>query len=104
MGKNIQQEKEFYRTIFLEIMRSQVGLVQGEKEYTTIDELLGALLKQGQENGEIDKELDPYQLSEVLTGIYFLAIIHWLNSKKSYSLSNRLNAAADVFLKGCLSG
>jgi len=102
MGKNIQKEKEFYRTIFLEIMRSQVGLVQDEKEYTTIDELLGTLLRQGQEKGEIEKNLDPYQLSEMLTGIYFLTIIHWLNSKRSYSLSNRLNAAADVFLKGCL--
>lgn len=102
MGRNIQKEKEFYRTIFLEIMRSQVGLVHDEKEYTTIDELLGALLRQGQENGEIDRSLDPYQLSEALTGIYFLTIIHWLNSRRSYSLSNRLDAAADIFLDGCL--
>ena len=103
MGRNIQKEKDFYRTIFIEIMRSQVGLVQGEKDYTTIDELLGALLKQGQENREIEKGLDPYQLSEALTGIYFLTIIHWLNSRRSYSLSNRLDAAADIFLKGCLA-
>jgi AcrR family transcriptional regulator len=104
MGRNIQKEKEFYRTIFLEIMRSQVGLVQDEREYTTIDELLGTLLRQGQENEEIDQNRDPYQLAEALTGIYFLTIIHWLNSKRSYSLSNRLDNAADIFLKGCLAG
>ena len=103
MGRNIQKEKDFYRAIFVEIMRSQVGLVQEEKEYTTIDELLGALLRQGQRRGEIDDTLDPYQLSEMLTGIYFLSIIHWLNSKKPYSISKRLSAAAGIFLKGCLA-
>lgn len=103
MGRNIQKEKAFYRTIFIEIMRSQVGLVEEEKEYTTIDELLGTLLSRGQETGEIDKELNPYQLAEMLTGVYFLTIIHWLNSKRSYSLSDRLNAAAEIFLDGCLA-
>ncbi len=102
MGRNIQKEKDFYRTIFIEIMRSQVGLVEGEKEHTTIDKLLGTLLSQGQEQGEIDKSLDPYQLAEMLTGIYFLTIIHWLYSKKSYSISDRLRTAADIFLNGCL--
>jgi len=103
MGRNIQKEKDFYRTIFIEIMRSQVGLVEEEKGYTTIDELLGALLKQGQEKGEIDGSLDPYQLAEMLTGVYFLTIIHWLNSRRPYSLSGRLNTAADIFLEGCLA-
>ena len=69
MGRNIQKEKGFYRTIFIEIMRSQVGLVEDEKGYTTIDELLGALLNQGQEKGELDRNLDPYQLAEMLTGV-----------------------------------
>ncbi len=104
MGRNIQREKAFYRTIFIEIMRSQVGLVEDEKDHTTIDELLGTLLGQGQETGEIDGSLDSYQLAEMLTGIYFLTIIHWLNSKKSYSLSDRLSTAAEIFLKGCITG
>lgn len=104
MGKNIQDEKDFYRSIFLEIMRSQVGLVEGEKDHTTIGELLGALLGQGQERGEIRSDLDPYQLAEMLTGIYFLTIINWLNSKRPYSLSEQLSDAADIFLKGCATG
>jgi AcrR family transcriptional regulator len=103
MGRNIQQEKSFYRAIFIEIMRSQVGLVEEANEHTTVDELLGTLLSRGQETGEIDQGLDPYQLSEMLTGIYFLTIIHWLNSKRSYSLSERLSTAADIFLDGCLA-
>jgi AcrR family transcriptional regulator len=104
MGHNIQREKSFYRTIFIEIMRSQVGLVEEANEHTTVDELLGTLLSRGQETGEIDAGLDPYQLAEMLTGIYFLTIIHWLNSKRSYSLSERLNTAADIFLNGCMAG
>jgi AcrR family transcriptional regulator len=103
MGRNIEKEKGFYRTIFIEIMRSQVGLVEDDRGYTTIDELLGALLKQGQEKGEISGNLDPYQLAEMLTGVYFLTIIHWLNSRSSYSLSDRLSSAADIFLGGCLA-
>jgi AcrR family transcriptional regulator len=103
MGRNIEKEKAFYRNIFIEIMRSQVGLVEEEKGFTTIDELLGALLRRGQETGEIDEKLDPLQLAEMLTGIYFLTIIHWLNSRKSYPLSDRLQSAADIFLSGCLS-
>jgi len=103
MGRNIQHEKSFYRAIFIEIMRSQVGLVEEASEHTTIDELLGTLLSRGQETGEIDARLDPYQLAEMLTGIYFLTIIHWLNSKRSYALSERLDTAAEIFLNGCLA-
>lgn len=104
MGRNLQREKTFYRSIFIEILRSQAGLVDRDKEHTTVDELLCLLLRQGQETGEIDVELDPYQLAEMLTGIYFLTIIHWLNSRKAYSLSDRLNGAAEIFLDGCLAG
>ena len=104
MGRNLQKEKAFYRTIFIEIMRSQAGLVEEDKEHTTVDDLLCLLLRRGQETGEIDAGLDPYQLAEMLTGIYFLTIIHWLNSKRSYSLSGRLESAAEIFLGGCLAG
>jgi len=101
MGRNIESEKAFYRSIFIEIMRSQVGLVEEEEEHTTVDALLGKLLNQGRETGEIDAKLDPYQLAEMLTGIYFLTIIHWLNSKRSYSLSEQLESAAEIFFSGC---
>ena len=102
MGKGIEADKRFYRTVFLEIMRGQMGLVgsQVSMEKATISELTASILTQGQQRGEIRSDYPALQLAEILVGTYNNVILNWLHSGATYSLVRRLKEAADFFLSG----
>jgi AcrR family transcriptional regulator len=102
MGKGIEADKRFYRAVFLEIMRGQMGLVSGQvsMEKATIGELTASILSQGQREGEIRSDYPALQLAEILVGAYNNVILNWLHSDASYSLVQRLREAADFFLHG----
>lgn len=102
MGKGIEADKRFYRAVFLEIMRGQMGLVGGQvlMEKSTIGELTASIIAQGQERGELRSDYPAQQLAEILVGIYNNVILNWLHSATDYSLVQRLKEAADFFLCG----
>jgi AcrR family transcriptional regulator len=92
----------FYRAVFLEIMRGQMGLVGGRvsMEKATIGELTASILAQGQERGEVRSDYPAQQLAEILVGIYNNVILSWLHSDTAYSLVQRLKEAADCLFCG----
>lgn len=102
MGKGIEADKRFYRAVFLEIMRGQMGLVGGQvsMEKSTIGELTASIIAQGQERGELRSDYPAQQLAEILVGTYNNVILNWLHSATDYSLAQRLKEAADFFLSG----
>lgn len=102
MGKNIEADKRFYRAVFLEIMRSQMGLVGGQvaMDKATISELTASIIAQGQKQGALRTDYPAHQLAEILVGIYNNVILSWLHSDTAYSLVQRLKEAADFFLCG----
>jgi AcrR family transcriptional regulator len=105
MGKGIEGDKRFYRVVFLEIMRGQMGLVgeQVSMERATISDLTASIIAQGQEQGELRSDYSSLQLAEILVGTYNNVILNWLHSDSDYALSERLGEAADFFLSGSVS-
>jgi AcrR family transcriptional regulator len=67
--------------------------------------LLAELFRQGQERGEVSRELEPIQLAEMLTAVYMLTITNWLIRwwGERDDLGSRLSQAMDVFFEGCRS-
>jgi AcrR family transcriptional regulator len=102
MGKGIEADKRFYRAVFLEIMRGQMGLVSGQvsMEKATIGKLTASIISQGQQEGEIRSDYPALQLAEILVGAYNNVILNWLHSEATCSLVQRLKEAADFFLSG----
>ncbi len=102
MGREIEAHRRFYRAVFLEIVRGQMGLVGGKVkgEKSTIGDLTASILAQGQERGEIRSDYPAQQLAEILVGMYNNVILSWLHSGAHYSLTQRLREAADFFLRG----
>lgn len=102
MGKGIEADKRFYRAVFLEIMRGQMGLVGGQAamEKAPIGELTASIISQGQQEGEIRSDYPALQLAEILVGTYNNVILNWLHGSGGYSLVQRLKEAADFFLSG----
>jgi hypothetical protein len=102
MGKHIEADKRFYRAVFREIMRSQMGLVEGQvaMDKATISELTASIIAQGQKQGTLRTDYPAPQVAEMLVGIYNHVILSWLHSDTAYSLVQRLKEAADFFLCG----
>jgi AcrR family transcriptional regulator len=93
--------KELFRTVFLEIMRSQIGFVErGEEEDRyTVNDLMAKIIVRGQQRGEL-KDEDPYLLAEMLTGSSFNILLNWLHAKEEYSVKDRLKKSVELLLDG----
>jgi AcrR family transcriptional regulator len=92
--------KNLFRSVFLEIMRGQVGFIKGHNDNNqpTVNDLMAKIITRGQENGEIINK-DPYLLAEMLTGSIFNIILNWLHEKDTYSLRERLKTSIHIFME-----
>lgn len=93
--------KDLFRTVFMEIMRSQIGFVEqgDEKDRYTVNDLMAKIIIRGQERRELRDE-DPYLLAEMLTGISFNILLNWLHTKEQYSVKDRLRKSVELLLDG----
>ncbi len=101
MGAGIQQFHGFYRGVFREIMKLQVGLQEGggaARARLRALERLERLLARGQERGELSRDLSPDALACAFDSLANGTINHWLYDDTSGSLRERMRAAAKVFL------
>ncbi len=74
-----------------------------QEEQKTTYRLLTALLRQGQEAGELRPDCDPHQLAEVFTAVMLLTTLNWLGrywDLPDEPLQDRLVRAVDVVLNG----
>ncbi|MBM4425633.1 MAG: TetR/AcrR family transcriptional regulator [Chloroflexi bacterium] len=62
-------------------------------------ELLTNLIRTGQENGELNNDVDVQDAALVLAAIYFTAVSFWALTE-NVTLQERLESAVDVVLKG----
>lgn len=65
-------------------------------------ELLTNLIRIGQENGELNNDVDIQDAALVLAAIYFTTVSFWALTE-NVSLRERLESAVDVVLKGLLA-
>jgi AcrR family transcriptional regulator len=107
MGFGIEQFHGFYRGVFREMMKIQVGLDEGGLAVRASDrarERLARLLARGQQRGDLSRELE---LADLLNAFMSLAngtIVHWLYEEASGSLRERMRSAADILLGPIASG
>ena len=99
----VERNPKYYDSVFLDVMRSQAGFA-GPSSHGP-DNLIGVLeghLRAEQTRGELDAELNPAQLAEMLTGIYMYTILNGILRGLPDSLVERMNKAVEIFLRGCL--
>lgn len=101
MGFGIQQAHGFYRGVFREIVKIQVGLDEGgaaQRTGAVTLERLEALLARGQARGELTAEASAHDLACAFDSLANGTIIHWLYDETSGSLRERMQRSADIFL------
>jgi AcrR family transcriptional regulator len=101
MGAGIEQFHGFYREIFREIMKFQVGLEESSTAAHAAErtkERLTRLLARGQERGELSRHFSAADLESAFTSLANGTIDRWLYEDASSSLRERMRKAAEIFL------
>jgi AcrR family transcriptional regulator len=107
MGKGIEANRALYREVFAEIRKVSMGL-DGEGESPAMRQetfdLLVAILKRGQANGELTRAQSAEVLATGYDSLLSGAVIQWLHAPRKGQLAALLASLIDVFLNGAAAG
>ncbi len=101
MGRGIESDPRFYRSVFRQMALLTVGLAEGgvahRARQLAVDRLV-QLLTRGQARDELTRTHAPEDLATACDSLVFGIISHWLYDDPSESLEERMLRASDVFL------
>jgi AcrR family transcriptional regulator len=101
MGAGIEHERGFFRSVFREITRIQLGIDEGsvaQQANESVKSRLVQLVQRGQQRGELSDAFSAETLADAFHSLSNGTITDWLYHDVSGSLSTRMRDAADVFL------
>lgn len=101
MGTGIEAFHGFYKGIFREIAKINLGLDEGgngERARERANRLLVELFSRGIERGDVDRRNDAASLASAFEAIVNGTIVHWLYDDASEPLRVRMIRAARIFL------
>jgi AcrR family transcriptional regulator len=101
MGKGIESQRRFFRSVFREIARIQLGLDEGSVAQQANEEAitrLRQLIDRGQQRGELSDAFDSHTLATAFRSLANGTISYWLYDDASDPLVARMRDAAEVFL------
>lgn len=101
MGLGIEQFHGFYRGVFREIMKLQVGLAEGGPAARAREGALARLeqlIARGQSRGEIAPDVAARDVAVAIDGLSNGTISRWLYEDTAGSLQERMRRAAEILL------
>ena len=101
MGKGIESERHFFRGVFRELVRVQVGLDESGAAQRAAGETsarLVRLIARGQARGDLTTEVSAVALTDALEALTSGTITQWLYRDAVEPLTPRMRDAIDVFL------
>jgi AcrR family transcriptional regulator len=101
MGKGIESQRRFFRSVFREIARIQLGLDEGSVAQRANEEAIARLqrlIDRGQQRGELSDAFDSQTLATAFRSLANGTITHWLYDDSTDPLVARMRDAAEVFL------
>jgi AcrR family transcriptional regulator len=101
MGLGIEEDRRFYREVFREIAKIQIGLDEGgagERARQASLDLLSRLLLRGQARRELRDDFRAEELASAFDSLSIGTINHWLFDDASEPLRARMRRAAEFFL------
>jgi len=101
MGTGIEAFHGFYKGIFRELAKINLGLDEGgygERARERANRLLTDLFSRGIERGDVDPRHEPAALASAFEAIVNGTIVHWLYDDATEPLRLRMLRAARIFL------
>lgn len=101
MGKGIEEQRGFFRSVFPEITRIQLGLDEGSVAQRANEETqvrLVRLVERGQRRGELISDFDAGTIAAACAALSNGTITGWLYHDDTAPLVSRMRDAAEVLL------
>jgi AcrR family transcriptional regulator len=101
MAHGIEADRRFFRGVFREIARVQLGLEEGSLAQQTSDDVqarLRQLIERGQSRDQISTAISADDLTAAMHSLTNGTITNWLYIDPTESLVARMQAAAEVLL------
>jgi TetR/AcrR family transcriptional regulator len=101
MGAGIESQRRFFRSVFREITRIQLGLDEGSVAQRAQDETqtrLVRLIERGQRRGDISDDFDAATLATACASLSNGTITGWLYHDDEAPLVQRMRDVAEVLL------
>jgi len=101
MGAGIEQFHGFYRGVFREILKVQVGLDEGSAAAHAREralERLARLMSRGQERGDLSRDFSASDIATAFDSLANGTITRWLFEDTSGSLRARMARTAEIFV------
>jgi len=101
MGTGIEAFHGFYKGVFRELAKINLGLDEGgygERARERANRLLTDLFSRGIERGDVDRRHEPAALASAFEAIVNGTIVHWLYDDPTEPLRLRMLRAARIFL------
>lgn len=101
MGAGIKLDPAYYRGIFREVARLQVGMREGDADQVALArarDLLEKLFERGITCGDVDKRHTPALLALSVSALSNVTITDWLYGDSDVDLEDRMVEAAQVIV------
>ena len=102
LGKLVIENAPLIKWVLMESFRLKVYQKEKEEVFSNILHIMVAILKEGQEKGEFNKDMDPEKVAEILESIFFSSSMRWLAFKKYAPLTDDLFNKVNYFLDGIM--
>jgi AcrR family transcriptional regulator len=96
-----EEDRELSRYVLVELMTRMFSPT--EEVVMRWHEQIVRLVTQGQENGELRRDLAPLRVEAVLTGLYYATLYEWVCRADSFSPVEELRARLTLALEGIAS-
>jgi len=100
VAKEVAQSRGLARDVLLEVMRTSARPGEAYPYLARVHEPFTAILREGQENGDVRADLDAAFLAEMVVGALHVGVTNWLVDP-GYPLEERLLQTA-AFIRGAI--
>ncbi len=80
------------------------GSNQGERKSTGLSDILYSLIEDGIRREDVKSTIDAKKAAQIISAVYFRALIEWIWSKIDYSFSEDISEKIDMVFDGISGG
>jgi AcrR family transcriptional regulator len=100
LAKLVIENELLIKWVLMESFRLKVYQKEKEEVFGNILRIMVQILKEGQEKGEFNQNMDPEKIAEILESIFFFSSMRWLTYENYTPLAEDLFNKVNYFLDG----
>lgn len=103
VAKTNEEDKELTKIFVFEYMR-HYGSGQGERKSPGLSNIIYGLIEDGIKREDVKSTIDAKKAAQIVSAVYFRALIEWIWSTIDYSFSEDISEQIDMVFDGIAGG